>query len=147
MALIEKKTEEEKAAAKQAKREAKEAARRQREQQKADRVAEAERKKAELEAAKAAAQAKLDAHAEALPKWEYKVLTNTALAGWGGGTIQGLEPMLNNYADKGWRVISMSFTGQIDQFLAADKNHLYIVLERPAIYDDHIGHAVNRKSD
>lgn len=71
-------------------------------------------------------------HGASLPKWEYKVLTETALAGWKKGTVDGLEPMLNHFAEQGWRVVSMSFTGQVEQFLARDKNHLYVVLERPA---------------
>lgn len=71
-------------------------------------------------------------HGASLPKWEYKVLTESALAGWKKGTVAGLEPMLNHFAEQGWRVVSMNFTGQIEQFAARDKNHLYVVLERPA---------------
>ncbi|MDQ8046443.1 MAG: DUF4177 domain-containing protein [Solirubrobacteraceae bacterium] len=63
-------------------------------------------------------------------RWEYKVLENSALAGWKSGKISDLEPLLNQYAEAGWRVIAMSFTGQISQTLARDKNHLYVVLER-----------------
>ena len=51
--------------------------------------------------------------------------------------------MLNQFATEGWRVISMSFTGHIDQFLASDKNHLYVVLERPARHGGHVGHTVS----
>lgn len=85
------------------------------------------------------------AHAELVapfPKWEYKVLTNSALAGWFDGNISRLEDLLNAYAADGWRVITMSFTGQISEFLAPDKNNLYVVLERPAIGGGHSGHPV-----
>ena len=133
MAFLSKKTEEEREAERVAK-----------EQARIDREAEKQRERERKAAAQAAEQARQAAFRGALPKWEYKVLTNSALAGWGGGTISGLEPMLNNYAEAGWRVVSMSFTGQIEQFLAADKNHLYIVLERPSIDDWHAGPPVER---
>jgi hypothetical protein len=132
MALIDKKSPEEK-----------EARRLEREQQKAQQAAERERQLAERRVAEAAEAAEYTKFVATLPKWEYKVLTNTALAGWGGGTIAGLEPLLNDWATHGWRVVSMSFTGQIDQFLAADKNHLYVVLERPARYGGHTGAPVS----
>lgn len=135
MGLLTKKTEEQKAAERQTKAE-----------EKARHAAELKRQGEERAAAQAAAKAAYQEVTGGIPKWEYKVLTNTALAGWGGGTIKGLEPMLNNFAAEGWRVISMSFTGQIDQFLAADKNHLYVVLERrPAQADGHRGHPVAQR--
>ncbi len=128
MGLLDKRTEEQKEAERRAKQE-----------KEARRAAERERQLAEKAAADAAEAAKYAQFVGHLPKWEYKVLTNTALAGWGSGTIQGLEPLLNHWAAHGWRVVSMSFTGQISQTLAADKNHLYVVLERPALYGGHAG--------
>jgi hypothetical protein len=128
LGLLDKRTDEEKAAARRAKEEAR------------ARLAAAEaQRQAELAAAQAAEAERYGKFVATLPKWEYKVLTNTALAGWGNGTIQGLEPLLNQWASEGWRVVSMSFTGQISQTLAADKNHLYVVLERPALYGGHAG--------
>src|SRR4051812_49477067 len=118
MGLLDKRTDEQKEADRLAK-----------EQRQAWEAQERERQRAAQAAAQAAEQAQYAQFVATLPKWEYQVLTNTALAGWGGGTISGLEPLLNARAAEGWRVVSMSFTGQIDQFLAADKNHLYIVLE------------------
>ncbi len=91
----------------------------------------------QVEAAEVAAQADAAAHAAEvaaardLPKWEYRVLTETALAGWRSGKVTDLESLLNHHAEAGWRVISMSFTGQVRQTVATDKNHLYVVLERP----------------
>ena len=101
-----------------------------------------ERKRAELQE-EARKQRESARFAAALPKWEYKILTGESLAGWGGGkpSPQWLEKKMNELAAQGWRVISISFTGQIKQWLTADMNHIYIVLERPAGLD-HLGHAV-----
>lgn len=82
-----------------------------------------------------------------LPKWEYKVLTSTALAGFGDGKVDGLEALLNHHAAQGWRVVSISFTGQISQAFATDKNHLYAVLERPAVGGGHAGAPVQRTAE
>lgn len=81
----------------------------------------------------AASHAEEVAAAGDLPKWEYRVLTESALAGWGAGEMADLESLLNHHAQAGWRVISMSFTGQVKQTFATDKNHLYVVLERPVV--------------
>ncbi len=95
-----------------------------------DRAPQREAKLAEAEAEAHAAE--VAAFSE-LPKWEYRVLTETALAGWRSGQIGDLESLLNHHAEAGWRVVSMSFTGQVRQTIATDKNHLYVVLERPVI--------------
>lgn len=131
MGLIPRKSEEQRAA------ERAELERRRSAQVEAERTA-----RANKDAIAAGHRASEQAQAEALPKWEYKVLTNSALAGWGDGTIEGLEPLLNQYASHGWRVVTMSFTGQISQAFASDKNHLYGVLERPARGGGHVGHPV-----
>jgi hypothetical protein len=75
--------------------------------------------------------------AEAWPRadtaaWEYKVITETALAGWGDGTILGLEGLLNALAADGWRVVSATMTGKVEQAFAMDTNGVCVVLERPA---------------
>ena len=67
-----------------------------------------------------------------LPKWEYKILTQSALAGLGSGTIEGIEGVLNQFAAEGWRVVSTTMTGKVEQMFAADTNEMYVVLERPA---------------
>jgi hypothetical protein len=135
LAFLQKRTEEEKAADRAAK-----------EQVKAQRAEAQESGRARQRAEAQRERAAYGSFVETLPKWEYRVLTNTALAGWGGGKVVGLEPLLNSVAAEGWRVLSISFTGQIDQFLATDKNHLYIVLERPARGDGHAGPPVAKLS-
>jgi hypothetical protein len=102
-----------------------------------------ERQLAERQAADAVEAEAYGQFVAALPKWEYKVLTHSALAGWDDGTIQNLEPLLNEWASHGWRVVTMSFTGQINQALAMNKNHLYMVLERPARHGGHAGAPVS----
>jgi hypothetical protein len=69
----------------------------------------------------------------ALPKYEYMVLTETTIAGWGGGMGNplALEGVLNNLAQEGWRVITCTVTGQVKQFLDLDKSHIFVLLERP----------------
>ena len=67
-----------------------------------------------------------------LPKWEYKILTQSALAGLGSGTIEGIEGVLNQFAAEGWRVVSTTMTGKVEQMFAADTNEMHVVLERPA---------------
>ena len=67
-----------------------------------------------------------------LPKWEYRVLTQSALAGLGSGTIEGVEAVLNQFAAEGWRVVTTAMTGKVEQMFAADTNEIYVVLERPA---------------
>ena len=66
-----------------------------------------------------------------LPKWEYRVLTQAALAGLGSGTIEGMEAVLNQFAAEGWRVVSTTMTGKVEQMFAADTNEMYVILERP----------------
>jgi hypothetical protein len=91
------------------------------------------------QAAEAAEQAKVAAAQRAdeaawvatLPKWEYKILTQSALAGLGSGTIEGIEGVLNQFAADGWRVVTTTMTGKIEQMFAADTNEMYVVLERP----------------
>jgi hypothetical protein len=133
MGLLDKRTDEQKEADRLAKQ-----------QEEARTTAERERLLAAKQAADAVEAAAYSQFVGTLPKWEYKVLTYTALAGMDDGTIKNLEPLLSEWAADGWRVITMSFTGQINQALAADKNHLYIVLERPARHGGHAGTPVSQ---
>ncbi len=63
---------------------------------------------------------------------EYKILFLSAAAGYGDGTIIGLEQQLNALAADGWRVVTTTMSGKIEQAFAMDKNDVYVVLERPA---------------
>jgi len=90
------------------------------------------RAQAERNAAEAAARAEYDAWVATLPKWEYIVITETAVAGWEPGRVGGLQELLNRYAAEGWRVVATTMSGKIEQAFATDKNDMYVVLERPA---------------
>jgi Domain of unknown function (DUF4177) len=92
------------------------------------------RKTDEEKAAEAAAAERLAAFVSALPKWEYMVLAGTELAGALSGkpSPKKLEQKLNALAAEGWKVVTMSFTGQIREVLAFDTNHMFILLEQPA---------------
>lgn len=90
------------------------------------------RAQAERNAAEAAARAEYDAWVATLPKWEYLVLTETAVAGWEPGRVGGLQEILNRYAAEGWRVVATTMSGKIEQAFATDKNDMYVILERPA---------------
>lgn len=103
-----------------------------RERAEAEEAARLERERAHEEARVAAARADYDRWVATLPKWEYRVLTQSAMAGLGAGTIGGLEDILNSHAAEGWRVVATTMSGKIEQALAADTNDMYIVLERPA---------------
>jgi hypothetical protein len=133
LGLLERKTPEQKALEKQAK-----------EEEKARKAAELQLKRDAEAAAKAKAAAEYKQFTDPLSKWEYKVLTKSASAGWGDGKVNQLEPELNGLAREGWRVVGMGFTGQIEQALAMNQNHLTVILERPARYDRHVGHPVQR---
>ena len=90
------------------------------------------RAQAERNAAEAAARAEHDAWVATLPKWEYLVVTETAVAGWEPGRVGGLQEILNRYAAEGWRVVATTMSGKIEQAFATDKNDMYVILERPA---------------
>lgn len=90
------------------------------------------RAQAERNAAEAAARADYDAWVATLPKWEYLVVTETAVAGWEPGRVGGLQEILNRYAAEGWRVVATTMSGKIEQAFATDKNDMYVILERPA---------------
>ncbi len=90
------------------------------------------RAQAERSAAEAAARAEEQAWVATLPKWEYLVLTETAVAGWDTGRVGGLQEVLNRYAAEGWRVVATTMSGKIEQAFATDKNDMYLILERPA---------------
>ena len=94
------------------------------------------RAQTERSAAEAAARAEHDAWVATLPKWEYLVLTESAVAGWESGRVGGLQEILNHYAAEGWRVVATTMSGKIEQAFAADKNDMYVILERPARTDE-----------
>ena len=90
------------------------------------------RAQTERAAAEAAGRAEELAWVATLPKWEYLVLTETAVAGWESGRVGGLQEALNRYAAEGWRVVATTMSGKIEQAFATDKNDMYVILERPA---------------
>src|SRR5262245_18469906 len=97
-----------------------------------EQAAKAEQERVAAEAAAAQAAATEAAHVATLPKYEYRILFLTAAAGYGDGTIVGLEQQLNELAADGWRVVTTTMSGKIEQAFAMDKNDVYVVLERPA---------------
>jgi hypothetical protein len=90
------------------------------------------RAQAERSAAESAVRAEHDAWVATLPKWDYLVLTETAVAGWDTGRVGSLQEVLNQHAREGWRVGATTMSGKIEQAFATDKNDMYLILERPA---------------
>jgi Domain of unknown function (DUF4177) len=69
---------------------------------------------------------------DAAEQYEYLILSQSDIAGWGSGKPDpiAIEFELNKLGRRGWHVVAMLSTGQVKQWLSIDLAHTTITLER-----------------
>jgi hypothetical protein len=125
MPLFERKTEQEKAAAKAEK----------------DRRAQIERERKDAEKAadderRGRHEAAVAAHVEQLPKYEYRtvIISRGFFVGDGKIPTGDLDDAANRVAVDNWRLVSTSMTGKMEMgAMRGDRNDIFLFFERPAV--------------